>query len=82
MGPLLEGIEHVHESDVSVIRRVVGAEVFVHITIRPIFGAHVIQMITGRELAPIFQDVLVSRFVSFQNSGAQSVQLLSGIALQ
>ena len=52
-----------------------------HVAISPVFGAHVVQVITGGELAPVFQNVFVPSFVALQDGRPKSIQLLTSIPL-
>ena len=49
-------VEYVHEVDVGIIWAVIGAEVLVDIPIGPVFGAHVVEMVAGRQLPPAESD--------------------------
>jgi hypothetical protein len=50
-------VEHVHEVDVRVVGRVVGAEVLVDVAVGPVLRAHVVEVVGGGELAPVLEDV-------------------------
>ena len=67
-GADLQVVEHIHEVDVRVVRRVVRREVLVHISISPILRAHVVQMIARRQLAPVFEDVRIASRVASRSS--------------
>src|SRR5882724_6823339 len=54
-GPGADVIQDVHEVDVAVVGAFVGAEVFVDVAVGPVFGAHVVEMVGGGELAPVGQ---------------------------
>ena len=42
---VLEVSHDVHEIDVRVVRRIVMAEILVHVTVRPVFCAHIVKVV-------------------------------------
>lgn len=58
--------EGVHEVDIGVVGGVVGREVLVHVAVGPVFGAHIIELVGGLELAPGIEEfVEVFRLLFF-----------------
>ena len=43
-------VQDVHEIDIAVVGAFVGAEIFVDVTVGPVFGAHVVEVVGGGEL--------------------------------
>ena len=80
-GSLSQIVQDVHEIDVRVVRTVVRAEVLVDVAVRPVLGAHVIEVIAGGELAPILEDVFVTAGMGFLDRALELVELGGGIVL-
>ena len=51
------------------------------IAVRPVLGAHVVQMVAGGELAPILEDVRIARLCPLFHRRFQRVELLGGTVL-
>src|SRR6266576_6790239 len=71
-------IEHVHEVDVAVVGAFVGGEIFVYVAVGPVFGAHVIEMVGGGELAPIGQQ---NRVGFLLDDALQLIELVQRVGL-
>lgn len=67
--PRPQVVQHIHEVDVGVVRTVVRAEVLVDIAVCPVLGAHVIEVVAGGELAPIFKNPGVSGRMARTHAG-------------
>ncbi len=52
-GPMPEIVENIHVIDKGIIRSLVGVEVFMDVAVIEPFGAHIIEVVTGLEVAPV-----------------------------
>src|SRR5665213_1280884 len=59
----LDIVQHVHEVDVAIVWAFVGAEVFVHVAVRPELGAHVVEVVAGGDSPPVVEELLVPLFL-------------------
>jgi homogentisate 1,2-dioxygenase len=67
--PRAQIVKDIHEVDVRVVRAVVGAEVLVHVTVGPVLGAHVVEVVAGGELAPILKNPRIAGCMAGAHSG-------------
>lgn len=63
--PYLKIAEYIHIVDERQVRRGVGVEVLMYLSIRVSFGAHIIEMITGLKVFPITKYLITCTFFDF-----------------
>ena len=71
--------QSVHVEDIGVVRRLVGGEVLVYVTIREELGAHVVEVVRSGEPSPGAQKVRVPSLLYIRFQGLHGTQ---GVVLQ
>src|SRR5580765_5293191 len=71
-------VQHVHEVDVAVVGALIRAEILVDVAVGPVFGAHVVEVVGGGQLAPVGQQKWVGLFL---DHAFELVKLVQGVGL-